>query len=73
MLLPSRLRLLHDTIEDTAVKQEEIESNFGAKVAELVDGVTKLGEVDFVELSPDMPEGPRQIISYENLRKLLVL
>jgi GTP pyrophosphokinase len=34
--------LLHDTLEDTKVTPEELRSEFGAKVASLVDGVSKL-------------------------------
>ena len=34
--------LLHDVVEDTVSTIDEIEQLFGAKVAELVDGVTKL-------------------------------
>src|SRR5690554_5727733 len=33
--------ILHDTIEDTGAKLEQLESLFGAEVAMLVDGVTK--------------------------------
>ena len=34
--------LLHDTIEDTTTTREDLEAEFGPKIAELVDGVTKL-------------------------------
>jgi guanosine-3',5'-bis(diphosphate) 3'-pyrophosphohydrolase len=36
--------LLHDTVEDTGVTEEEIEKEFGADVRFLVEGVTKLGK-----------------------------
>lgn len=35
--------LLHDTIEDVAIKREEIKSLFSEEIAHLVEGVTKLG------------------------------
>src|SRR6516225_1044115 len=35
--------LLHDTIEDTLAKPEEIKELFGDEVLDLVEGVTKLG------------------------------
>ncbi len=38
--------LLHDVVEDTDVEIEEIEELFGRKVAELVDGVTKLSRIE---------------------------
>ncbi|MFZ9181316.1 MAG: RelA/SpoT family protein [Rickettsiales bacterium] len=38
--------LLHDVVEDTEVKLNEIEEIFGDEIARLVDGVTKLGKID---------------------------
>ncbi len=37
--------LLHDTVEDTGYSLETMRADFGAKVAQLVDGVTKLDKV----------------------------
>ena len=39
--------MLHDCIEDTNSTLEEISKKFGDEVAELVDGVTKLGGIEF--------------------------
>ncbi len=39
--------LLHDVLEDTPVPLEEIERVFGKDVAHVVDGVTKLGKLEF--------------------------
>lgn len=39
--------LLHDTIEDCGVEKEEIAELFGEEVAELVDGVTKINQLNF--------------------------
>ncbi len=55
--------LLHDTIEDTKGTYTEIEKLFGHDVAELVDGVTKLTNL---ELSS------RESKQAENFRKLLM-
>lgn len=55
--------LLHDTIEDTEATYEEIERLFGHEIAELVDGVTKLTQL---ELSST------ETAQAENFRKLLL-
>lgn len=39
--------LLHDTIEDTGVTAEQIEKRFGKEIAQLVEGVSKLGKVKY--------------------------
>ncbi len=39
--------LLHDSVEDTSVKLEDIEKEFGLVVSEIVDGVTKLERLHF--------------------------
>lgn len=39
--------LLHDTVEDTSATQEELKEKFGNDVAELVNGVTKLGQIPY--------------------------
>ena len=39
--------ILHDVIEDTATAKEQIKREFGKGVAELVDGVSKLKQIEF--------------------------
>lgn len=39
--------ILHDVVEDTSVKMEEVRAEFGEEVAKLVDGVTKLSRIEF--------------------------
>jgi len=39
--------LLHDVIEDTDITKEQLASEFGEKVAELVDGVSKISSIHF--------------------------
>ena len=38
--------LLHDLVEDTPYTQQMLEAEFGGEIAKLVDGVTKLGQID---------------------------
>src|SRR4029434_5535694 len=39
--------ILHDVIEDTPTAKDEIAERFGTEVAEIVDGVSKLDQVQF--------------------------
>ncbi|CAD7349212.1 RelA/SpoT family protein [Xanthomonas arboricola] len=55
--------ILHDTIEDTPLTREELASEFGEAVAELVDGVTKLDKLKFRD---------RQEAAAESFRKMLL-
>ncbi len=57
--------LLHDTIEDGGAKREDIVSGFGERVAELVDGVTKVTTLRL--------RGSKEAIFTENLRKMLLV
>jgi RelA/SpoT family (p)ppGpp synthetase len=41
--------LLHDAVEDTPLTHRELEEQFGQKIAQLVEGVTKLTESEFAE------------------------
>jgi len=53
--------LLHDTVEDTGYSLDELKSDFGAEVASLVDGVTKLDKLTY---------GPTA--EAETLRKMVI-
>ena len=55
--------LLHDCIEDTDASHDEIEKLFGATVAELVEGVTKLTKANF---------STTEQAQMENLRKMFM-
>ena len=54
--------LLHDVVEDTDYSLEQVERNFGPKVAQIIDGLTKIGEV----LNSD------STLQAENFRKMLL-
>jgi GTP pyrophosphokinase len=62
--------LMHDTLEDTPVTYEELEAEFGNEIARLVDGVTKLGQID--HLSGLSERNIREDAKAESLRKMFL-
>jgi GTP pyrophosphokinase len=55
--------LLHDVVEDTLATTDDIMKEFGLEVAELVEGVTKLSQINFTS---------REDRQAENFRKMVV-
>ncbi len=55
--------LLHDTIEDTKATYKTVEKEFGKEIADLVDGVTKISQLEGKAMSNS---------KYENFRKLIL-
>ena len=53
--------LFHDIVEDTPVTLEQIQSEFGEDIARLVDGVTKVGKVDFLSKEEHQAEYLRKM------------
>lgn len=66
--------ILHDTIEDTAVTKDEIEREFGAEIAEIIDGVTKLSKLQFSNKEVRQAETYRKMIlaMSKDIRVILV-
>ena len=62
--------ILHDVVEDTPVRLEEIEREFGGQVAMLVNGVTKMRVIH--EFSGQAETGRKERAQAENLRKMLL-
>jgi GTP pyrophosphokinase len=54
--------LLHDTVEDTGVTLADLGREFGAEVSGLVDGVTKLGKINFVSREDRQAETFRKMV-----------
>ena len=55
--------LLHDIVEDTDITIEDVEREFGAEIAQIVDGLTKIA---------NLPLSSREERQVENYRKLLL-
>ncbi|HZF69070.1 MAG TPA: bifunctional (p)ppGpp synthetase/guanosine-3',5'-bis(diphosphate) 3'-pyrophosphohydrolase [Gemmatirosa sp.] len=55
--------LIHDVVEDTKITVEDVERAFGAEVAQIVDGLTKIG---------NLPMHSKEERQAENYRKLLL-
>ncbi|HEX3159888.1 MAG TPA: bifunctional (p)ppGpp synthetase/guanosine-3',5'-bis(diphosphate) 3'-pyrophosphohydrolase [Gemmatimonadaceae bacterium] len=55
--------LIHDVVEDTDITVEDVEREFGSEIAQIVDGLTKIGTLSFNSAQE------RQV---ENYRKLLL-
>ena len=55
--------LLHDVMEDTSVTKNELEKSFGKPVADMVDGVSKLDQIEFTS---------REEVQAESFRKMLL-
>ena len=66
--------ILHDTVEDTAATLEEIEEQFGNEVALLVDGVSKLDQIQFHSRAEAQAESFRKMMlaMIEDIRVILV-
>ena len=56
--------LLHDVVEDTIMTTDQIRAEFGDDVALLVDGVTKLGQLQY--------QGDKLDLQAENMRKMFL-
>jgi len=54
--------ILHDVIEDTETAKDEIAERFGAEVAELVDGVSKLDQIQFRSRAEAQAESFRKML-----------
>src|SRR5580693_8875108 len=66
--------ILHDVIEDTPTPKDQLAERFGAAVAELVDGVTKLDQIKFKSRAEAQAESFRKMLlaMVRDLRVVLV-
>ncbi|CAL1239753.1 RelA/SpoT family protein [Candidatus Methylocalor cossyra] len=66
--------LLHDVIEDTPVTKEQLRQEFGDEVAELVDGVSKLTQLDCKSRAEAQAQNVRKMVlaMVKDLRVIMV-
>ena len=66
--------LLHDVVEDTDYTVEDIENLFGHKIAQIVDGLTKLSGGVFAEKASEQAENFRRLLitMSEDIRVILI-
>ncbi len=66
--------ILHDVIEDTPIAKQEIIANFGADVAELVDGVSKIDQIEFKTKEEEQAENFRKMLlaMTQDIRVILI-
>ena len=66
--------ILHDVIEDTPIAKEELASRFGQTVADIVDGITKLDQIQFKSREEAQAESFRKMLlaMVRDLRVILV-
>jgi len=54
--------ILHDVVEDTGVSGEQIAERFGSEIADIVDGVTKLDQIQFKSRKEAQAESFRKML-----------
>ncbi len=66
--------LLHDVLEDTNTSYEELKERFGETVANIVEGVTKIGKYKIKDVSSEKAENYRKLLlaTARDIRVLLV-
>ena len=62
--------LLHDVVEDSAISLDTVREEFGDRVAALVDGVTKLGQIQWTGEGDQATR--ERAVQAENLRKMFL-
>ena len=60
--------LLHDTVEDTDITDNQLREEFGDEIANLVQGVTKLDKLQFASKEEEQAENIRKMLDRKSTR-----
>ncbi|HBY20673.1 MAG TPA: (p)ppGpp synthetase [Clostridiales bacterium] len=64
--------ILHDVVEDTTYTYDEIKKLFNEEIADLVIGVTKLTNIDYLKSTEQKKEHSKEDIQAENYRRMFM-
>ncbi|QWB95310.1 bifunctional (p)ppGpp synthetase/guanosine-3',5'-bis(diphosphate) 3'-pyrophosphohydrolase [Mycoplasmatota bacterium] len=65
--------LLHDTVEDTDYTLKDVETTFGKEIAEMVDGVTKIGKLSFNTVASQADNHQKMLLAMaKDIRVVLI-
>ena len=65
--------LLHDTVEDTDLTLKDVEKEYGAEIAALVDGVTKIGKLSFNTVASQAENHQKMLLAMaKDIRVVLI-
>jgi GTP pyrophosphokinase len=66
--------MLHDVVEDTPIRMEQLQKDFGREVAGIVEGVTKIGRIHFTSREEHQAENFRKMVLaiVDDVRVILV-
>lgn len=53
---------LHDVVEDTPATTQDIEDKFGATIAQIIDGVTKISKIEYKNSREQLAENHRKLL-----------
>ncbi len=65
--------LLHDTVEDTDYTLEEVKKTFGAEIANIVDGVTKIGQLSFNQVASQADNHQKMLLAMAKDIRVIVI
>lgn len=65
--------LLHDTVEDTSYTLEDVKGKFGKEIANIVDGVTKIGQLSFNQVASQADNHQKMLLAMAKDIRVIVI